>query len=65
MATQNQWLMATASTVASTVVFAGVAEAQSAPPPMTNWAGWYAGLNVSATSHHASTQDVNRLGHGR
>lgn len=64
MATQNQWLMATASTVASTVVFAGVAEAQSAPPPMTNWAGWYAGLNVSATSHHASTQDVNGWGMG-
>jgi outer membrane immunogenic protein len=64
MATYNQWLATTASTVASSIVFAGVAEAQSAPPPMTNWAGWYAGLNISATSHHASTQDVNGWGMG-
>lgn len=64
MTTQNQWLMTTASTVASSIVFAGVAEAQSGPPPMTNWTGWYAGLNVSATSHHASTQDVNGWGMG-
>jgi outer membrane immunogenic protein len=62
MATRNQWLMTTASTVASTVAFAGVADAQSAPPPMTNWAGWYAGLNLSVTSHHASTEDVNGWG---
>jgi outer membrane immunogenic protein len=64
MATYNQWMTTTASTVASSIVFAGVAEAQSAPPPMTNWAGWYAGLNVSATGHHASTQDVNGWGMG-
>jgi outer membrane immunogenic protein len=63
MATYNQWLATTASTVASSIVFAGVAEA-GAPPPVTNWAGWYAGLNVSATSHHASTQDVNGWGLG-
>ena len=64
MATHQQWLMTTASTVASTVVFAGVAEAQSAPPPVTNWTGWYAGLNISATSHRASTLDVNGWGMG-
>lgn len=64
MASHNQWLTTTASTVASTIAFAGVAEAQTPPPPVTNWAGWYAGLNISATSHHASTQDVNGWGMG-
>lgn len=58
---RGQWLLATASTVALT----GVTDAQAAPPPapsVTNWAGWYAGLNLSVTRHHASTQDVDGWG---
>jgi outer membrane immunogenic protein len=58
---RKHWLLATASTVA----FAGAADAGPAPSPapsMTNWSGWYAGLNVSVTRHHASTQDVNGWG---
>jgi len=58
---RNQWLLATASTVALT----GGAEAQpvSSPvPAMTNWSGWYAGLHASVTRHHASTYDVNGWG---
>jgi outer membrane immunogenic protein len=63
MATYNQWLATTASTVASSIVFAGVAEAGAPPPPpIASWTGWYAGVNVSATSHHASTLDVNGWG---
>jgi len=61
--TRSQWLLATVSTVALT----GVTEAQAAPPPapsVTNWTGWYAGLNLSATRHYASTQDVNGWGQG-
>jgi outer membrane immunogenic protein len=57
---RNQWVMATASTLASTVAFAGAA--QAAPPPVTSWAGWYAGLNLSATHHHSATEDVNGWG---
>lgn len=64
IATRNQWLVTTASTVASTVAFAGIAEAQGVPSPGTNWSGFYAGLNVSGTQHHASTHDVNGWGQG-
>ena len=61
---RNQWLLATASTIA----FTGAAEAQRSPPPpapsLYNWTGWYAGVNVGVTSHHATTQDVNGWGAG-
>jgi outer membrane immunogenic protein len=60
---RSQWLLATVSTLALT----GVTETQAASPPapsVTNWTGWYAGLNLSATSHYASTQDVNGWGQG-
>ncbi len=63
-AKRNQWVVATASTVASTVAFAGAAEAGAPPPAANSWTGWYAGINVSATSHHASTQDANGWGQG-
>ena len=64
---RNHWLLATASTVA----IAGIPEAQAASPPpllpapsVTKWSGWYVGLDISVTRHHASTNDVNGWGHG-
>src|ERR1700694_3371722 len=64
MATRNQWVTATASTVASSMAFAGAAEAGNVPPPENNWTGLYAGINVSATGHHATAFDVNGIGIG-
>jgi outer membrane immunogenic protein len=61
MIERKQWLLATASTVA----FTGAANAQplqSHDPSITNWTGWYAGLNLSATRHHATTTDVDGWG---
>lgn len=61
MIERKQWLLATASTVA----FTGVADAQplhSHDPSITNWSGWYAGLNLSSTRHKASTEDVDGWG---
>jgi outer membrane immunogenic protein len=65
LAIRNQWLLATASAVAGAGAFSGAADAQSVLPPApsaTNWTGFYAGLNLSATRHYASTQDVNGFG---
>jgi outer membrane immunogenic protein len=40
-------------------------KAPPAPAPLlTNWSGWYAGVNVAWTRHHATTADVNGFGRG-
>jgi len=40
-------------------------KAPPAPPPLlTNWSGWYVGINVGVTRHHATTTDVNGFGVG-
>ena len=60
----NRWLLATASTVALTgVVNEGHAAPQSGITDF-NWSGWYVGLDVSATRHYASTNDVDGWGRG-
>jgi outer membrane immunogenic protein len=58
---RNPWVLATASTVA----FAGAANAQGAgTPPVYSWTGFYVGVNVSVAGHEAAAQDLNGWGAG-
>ena len=48
---------------------AGAADLPVKAPPalaplLTNWSGWYVGVNVALTRHYASTSDVNGFGQG-
>jgi outer membrane immunogenic protein len=48
---------------ASTVAFAGAANAQGAgAPPVYSWTGFYVGVNIGATGHEAAAQDLNGWG---
>lgn len=53
---RNPWILATASTVA----LVGANDAYAAPA--YSWTGFYIGVNGGATSHEASTNDLNRWG---
>lgn len=53
---RNPWILATASTVA----LAGANDAYAAPA--YTWTGFYIGVNGGATSHNATTRDLNNWG---
>ncbi|QWG17098.1 outer membrane beta-barrel protein [Bradyrhizobium sediminis] len=47
---------------ASTVVLAGVTNAQAAGAPPVSWTGFYVGANIGGAFHEATTTDLNGWG---